>query len=130
MMPKINREWNIILERLGTLSNIHDGAFFRQYLLVFSVFVRDTPLNPAMCVRSSQTENWKFLPLATDWLARFNQLAIYRKLRLVHSGDALKFTSIEIHHVNMFVYECVNQLLKWLQFRRPSYDYPRMRSAF
>ena len=57
MVRKINREWNIILERLGTLSNIHDGAFLQKYLSIFSVFVRNTPLNPALCVRSSQIEN-------------------------------------------------------------------------
>ena len=53
----------------------------------------------------------------------------------MHSEDALKFTSIEIHHVNVYVYEYVNQLLKWLQLRRhnnvkAAYDNSEMRDAF
>ena len=54
MTFKINGEWNIILERLGTLPNIHG-------LTVFSMFVWNMPLNPALHIRNSQTENCKFL---------------------------------------------------------------------
>ena len=57
MMPKINREWEYNPREVGTLSNIHDRAFLRKYLSVFSVFDQNTPLNPALFIRSSQTEN-------------------------------------------------------------------------
>ena len=60
---------------------------------------------------------------------------IYIKLHQVHSEDALRFTAIEIYHVNVYVYEYVNQLLKWLQLRghdnmKALYDNPKMRNAF
>ena len=50
-----------------------------------------------------------------DFLHLIN-LAIYIKLHQVNSEDALKFTSIEIHHLNIYVY--VDQPLKWLQLCR------------
>ena len=57
------------------------------------------------------------------------------KLHQAHSEDALKFTSIEIHHVNVYVYEHVNQLLKWLQLRqrdnvKASHDNRKTKNAF
>ena len=36
---------------------------------------------------------------------------MYIKLHQLHSEDALGFTSVKIHHVNVYVYEYVNQLL-------------------
>ena len=55
MMPKIDREWKHNLREVEDTVKYRWWNFFAK-IVIFSVFVLNTPLNRALFIRSSQIE--------------------------------------------------------------------------